>query len=560
MTATALKDTSTSAVVQYNGFSFGDANSTPPTYRLHGEPVYDDATRVVTHVRYILELSTLIYADQESDTATWVQQARERLSRPGRRLELRELGLGDTTVDSSGSHPDVLWGARPQTVAFTPIGGTLVWQLDWKCEFNVSEPGSAGQSNWLAFNLAMEYSVDEQGFTTRTARGYVQIPQRRTSGGGSSGGRSLNDVRRRVRIRVPALFRRLRSTWRESTDRTRLDFEVVDEQLRTGPFPPGIVDGKVDYQLENAGGDFSWTKAVVEGWLESAPDTPRSTALLQLLAIAGDRAARLAASSGRQTVIPTRIRIRQELFGRRAHLYCEYRTAACVTTLLSAAGIWSPVPGADYRRWRTSVERLWSNHGQVNVGSRAGDDLIIDLVDNPIRQADVGRSSGGAPASASEIGKLPTWSFAPPGNAWLEYNVRLRAHRQENISRHVLSRDVKSSTNKSSAGLGSPFQSSGSGPGILHEIHGEPDQQITLEGEAVRLGVRPTAPVLTSVGGRRLLERERTEEIEQHGTYCGAPALRLRWSVTYDVCGYVGSITPPNNDTTAAAQHSKLTL
>ena len=552
MPTTSLKDAASTSSIIYDGFHFGGASSTPPSYRLRGEPIYDDAKRTVTHVRYTLEVSTILYADAEEKTAGFAQNARATLSRPGRKLELLDLGLGDTTVEAGASHPDLLWGARPQVIALSPIGGTLAWQLDWQCEFNVSEPGVDGENGWLAFNFAMAYSIDDHGQTTRTAKGYVQIAQVRGADGRTTVRRSVDAARDRVRIHVPQGFRRLRSHWEESIDKTRLLFEVVDEQLRGDAFPPGIIDGEVEYRLENQGDDFTQSRAIVSGWLESAPGVSKSTALLRLLAIADDKALRLRAAAPAASgfaVVPSKFSVRRELFGRKTWIHCEYQLVGCVSTFLEQGGIFSPVPGSDYRRWRASLEHLWGNRGDARLKSRSGDDLIIDLIDRPTRHVDIGRSQG-ASVGDTQIAAPPLFfRQAAEGIDWLRYHVKIRGRRRENVSLHALSREVKSSANQSTSGLGSSFQSSGSGAGIVREVHGEPFQQIVLEGEATRLSTRPNAPALVSVGGRPVFERDRSEELEQTGMYCGRPALTLRWSITYDVCGHIGTLSPPQEST-----------
>lgn len=550
MPTTSLKDTTSTSSIIYDGFQFGGDSSTPPSYRLRGEPIYDDAKRTVTHVRYTLEVSTILYAAAEDTTAGFVQDARATLSRPGKKLELLELGLGDTTVEAGGSHPDLLWGARPQVIALSPIGGTLAWQLDWQCEFNVSEPGVDGENGWLAFNFTMAYSIDDHGQTTRTAKGYVQIAQVRGAHGRTTVRRSVDAARERVRIHVPQGFRRLRSHWEESTDKTRLLFEVVDEQLQGDAFPPGIIDGEVEYRLENQGDNFTQSRAIVSGWLESAPGVAKSTALLRLLAIADDKALRLRAAAPASSwfaVVPSQFSLRREIFGRKTWIHCEYQLVGCVSAFLSVGGVFSPVPGSDYRRWRASVEHLWGNRGEARLKSRTGDDLIIDLIDRPTRQVDIGRSQSASVGDAQIASTSLFFRQVSEGIDWLRYHVKVRGRRRENVSLHALAREVKSSANQSTRGLGSSYQSSGSGAGIVREVHGEPFQQIILEGEATRLSLRPNAPALISVGGRQVFERERSEELEQTGTYCGYPAITLRWSITYDVCGYVASLSPPEN-------------
>ena len=74
-----------------------------------------------------------------------------------------------------------------------------------------------------------------------------------------------------------------------------------------------------------------------------------------------------------------------------------------------------------------------------------------------------------------------------------------------------------------------------------------PHRQAILEGEAVRLQFLPAAPALTSIGGRPVVENQRSEELEHSGDYCGIPMYRLRWSITYDLDGTPGQFNAPGN-------------
>jgi len=256
---TALKDAALSGTISYNGFEFSGSGSTPPTYTIEAEPIYDEAERSITHVRYLLDITTIVYGQSESESATQIEQLRQQLSRPGRKLTIADIGFGDTTVESGSSHPDIAWGAKPRVLRLEPIGGMLAWQLHWQCEFQISETSSSGSTsgNWLAFNFSHQYDIDAEGFTSRRVTGYVTLPQSRLADGKPNLVRDIDRVRDRLLVLVPDGFRRVQSKWTESADKSRLDFTIVDEQLRDTPYPSGIVDAKVKYEIKNHGTGFS---------------------------------------------------------------------------------------------------------------------------------------------------------------------------------------------------------------------------------------------------------------------------------------------------------------
>jgi hypothetical protein len=548
---TAIKDAALGGTLVYNGFAFGGDGSTPPTYRLRGSPVYDEAGRAVTHVRYQLEVTTIVYGESEEGCAARMSEVRQRLSRPGRKLEITGLGLGDTVVEREASHPDVVWGAKPRVLALEPVGGTLAWQLHWECEFNVAEPSPAAAraEAWLAFNCETTYALDGDGFTTRTFRGYVHIAATRDKGGDPTARRTADAVRDRLRIAVPAGFRRAKNQWTESADRSRIDFLVVDEELPGDPYPPGIVAADVDYAVETPSLGAGQPLASVSGWMETAPGAPRSLAATRLLAIAQDKLQRLqlAAGPAGHVVLPGRISLKHKLFTRRTWLAIDFHLAGCLPNLLTTSGMWEPVPGSDYRSWRTSVEHLWSARGGAGLNANPADAAIVDILDNPTTRLTVG-AGGTARPPAAEHPVLPFLApIVTPAVSWLEYEIRLRAARRESASVHTLAREVTFSPlgQGEQQGVGPPFKVHG-GAGRVREVHGEPIQQVRLEGTALRLKFPPPIPFLTSVGGQPVRERQRVEERSQAASFCGVPAFRAKWSITYDVVGYVGPYAPPS--------------
>jgi len=543
-----MSDTNeTMGTISYDGFVFGGSGSTPPTYSIVADPHFDNADRTAGQVRYTLDVATIVYGDSEGDVAQQMQDLRTRLSRPGRRLEIVDLGFGDTTVERGQRYADIVWGAKPRVLRFEPVGGTQAWQLHWQCEFNVTEGATPRDGYFLALNLRQRFEIDDAGLTTREVAGHAQVAGVRKPNGSPTATSIADQVRDRINIRVPDGFRRAHQRWDESADKTRLDFSIVDRQLSGDPLPAGISDGQIDYQVEADAKRPGKVVARLNGHFESAPGKPKSLAAAHLLMIAQDRLARLqTAQQPRRMVFPSRFAIRHRLFSRRTHVDVQYQLIGSIRDVLSAGGIWDPVSGSDYRLWAASLEHLWGSRGVAGLRSDPRDAAIIDLVDNPMNQITIH-----APASPSTAASVPSpliWlsPTVTPEASWLEYRVRLRVQRTENVHVHTLSQPLDTPSHSDQAtGVGPSFQSTG---GRRREVHGEPIQTVRLEGVARRLKYAPTMPVLRSVGSRSVSERNRVEERETVGDASGVPIHQLRWSVLYGVDGFIRLHDAPGVD------------
>ena len=177
-----MKDASLSdQTVTYNGVQFGGGDSAykmmPPEYSLEGEYVYDEAGRAVTHTRYTLFVSTIVYEEDESQQSEQLLVIREKLAKPGRTLSLKGLGLG---FDENPE--DLIWGVRPRAPRIVPVGGEIAHQLTWAVEFNISECNPSQTKHvWMAMNLEQRWSYDHEGLCQRTIQGYYEIPQVRSA-------------------------------------------------------------------------------------------------------------------------------------------------------------------------------------------------------------------------------------------------------------------------------------------------------------------------------------------------------------------------------------------
>ena len=532
-----LSETPLTGTLAYNGFAWGPPNTTPPQLRVMSEVRYDEARRAVVGIDYRLEVSAILSETSETSAAAKVATLRETLQRPGKTLQITGLGFGDLQLEG-----DTQFGPKPLAVELTPIAGSGSWQLRWKAAFTLIEGATAASGDWLAFNFRTEYAIDDRGFTTRTITGHVRIistPDPQTPGAISV---TADSVRDSVVIAVPPGFRREQSRWTEDAVKSRLEFEVIDRELDHLPYPAGIVAGEVDFTVTQS--TVPQTKAVaqLEGWLEHAANQPAHHSAERLLAIAADRAARLTTAAG-GLLLPTRLELRRPLFARKALVRCEWERLGCLWEVLSASGLWEPVPGTDYATWRPSLEALWGNRGTASLASRLADGVIVDLADSPQSSAEIG-ASGGSISSPGGTWTLPAlMPTVTEATSWRGYAARLEVVREEQATLHYPAQAV--SYTGQHEGVGPEF--SVTYP-PLREVHGEPRQKVVFTGHAERIAFVPSVPRLVSAGGQPLVERGRTESREQVANLCGQPVYRTEWRIEYDVGGYLQTPTPPEID------------
>jgi len=542
----------------YGDFVLGGSGSALPQLRLASEPVYDEAGGRVTAIRYTLSAASLLFDADESALAARVDAARQKLALPNQRLKFSSLGVGDDVGPGSAS-PEMGGGVKPLSVELTPIAGALAWQLVWKCEFTLAATGSRGIAGGiLAVNYSQTIAIDENGRTTRTVAGYLEIAgvgglgaSSLTNGQGYVSGQgyvAADQARERIRVVVPRGFQRTKSEWTESADKRRLDFVIVDVERGGGPLPAGIAEGALEFSLEGAPA-VGRTLATLDGFMEATADRPATHALATLLSIALDRQRKLQTAARAGTVLtPSRVRVSRQLLGRRFELRIEYELLRGVGELLTQSGLWTPVEGPGESAWQTSLAELGGPHANRGIAGLSLWPEASAVVAFPPMAVTIAAGQPSRRVLPEAIALPALIPPVQPSVSWLEFSMKVTADREENVSVRPLALAV--SEGGGGSGLGPAYQvdptggggSSGGAHGFVREVHGPPRQTVTLSGEAKRVGFLPDLPELSAVAGRPAWPRKRVIEREQHGEVGGQPVHVARWKFTYDVPGYLAEL------------------
>lgn len=222
--------------LSYNGYRF------PNTTRTDGlriTPVYDSAGRAVNYNEWSLSVTWYVAGLLTTDPE--FNDLYERLTHPARPLRYFGRGFGNPQVNIA-SYKDVKWGPKPGPVVGHVVGAGRALRLSWSVSFAL--PNCANGKHELApleVNYSVSHSKDKFGFVDRVMTGHIAVAMTRPLNGGNLQD-SADHYRRNVVPPKIKGFHRSFGPWVLSEDRTRLDFEVRDEELRGEQLPLNVVE------------------------------------------------------------------------------------------------------------------------------------------------------------------------------------------------------------------------------------------------------------------------------------------------------------------------------
>lgn len=273
--------------VFYNGFRFPPALSTS----ISSIPVYDDSERQVIYVTHRIEVEFIIHngVDQPYAEAgvyapifpatTWesnlsaisdasLKAFRERLTTPGGHLVLNNIGFGGTRTNPAVDViTDVNYGPKPKLLSFENIAAGRAVRVRWQVEISLAENFCSESTNLaiLCHNATQTWDITHSGMTNRTTTGYIVIrantrltPSQIDANVNGLTGEVQDTGTTRANARFPQIaIRQTANEFRDrinypplpgyerrqnfslSMDKTRLDYELVDEEIESqNPYYP----------------------------------------------------------------------------------------------------------------------------------------------------------------------------------------------------------------------------------------------------------------------------------------------------------------------------------
>lgn len=552
--------------ITYNGYQFGPLCR----YSIQASPQYDPAGRTLSFTKYVLTVVSWQYASTENDMSsimrsegvrTGSNNLRERLMEPRARLEIADIGWGDT--DTHNNYSPIVWGPKPLGMEFQPLGGGVCWQLTWRCEFGLNECASrnlasVGGSPLVLFNYDVAYAHDDLGFTTRTINAVLQIPQHGRT-------KKVNDTpenyRGKIRIPVPYGFRQTSRTERVNAAQNELHVSVTHEQLRTEAPPVGFAKCNVSFSTHGraagGGGILSDWVFGVQGSMETLPGFPKSLAAARFFQIAYSRhsivkqALRRTYRSGATPVmLIASVDMQHEPWTRSSTFRMSWViTGAIDGQLFNPSVLYAPLTKdqSDYSAWvsspfgAASLQRLWAAGGQTALRTISPDlvDLCGKTYEAKLRSADDGKF----PLGGSGLADLPSSYFncqdIAPESSWLAYEPVTELRRDNSI--HVYKRDIEWTLTPFGTGPQQSYRSTGSNVNQPYDAtpdvvanSGLPEQRLIFKGKAVRVHYPVSVPVIRSIEGVELKLMKNVEDSTPFAQLYGGCALHVgRWLHVY---------------------------
>jgi hypothetical protein len=553
---TALKDLTTGfGKIEYNGYTFSPMRKV----KFEAEPQYDEAGWTVTHTKYKIIVHAVIWGSDIAAQQAKMASIHEDLAIAGRTLKIEDIGFY-TDVDTSSTTPEVIWGAKPRVISISELSGGQSAEVIWQCEFNINTcaGNQANENAFMAFNYDVFYSTNDRGFVTRRISGYFEIAQKR-SGNSRVPTKNLETFFDRVTFSLPDCFKRLSTSRRLSSDRRRLEFTVIDEELTGLPFPEGIVEADMTYDWESKPPGFINWQGTLAGTMEVAPGFAPSLAAQKFFILLFDKASQLqqTAQQSGGVVIPERLRIGTQVFGRTSRFSASFRFVGCLSEILSASGMWRPMPGTSFQKWKSSMANSGMFHPRGRYGLRhnTSDDAIIDLCASK-STASIGNDSGGCQQPVTDFQQQLSCANITKENSWLTYKNRLRAVIKQRGTIHRAAQEFSGvALNALTVGVSGTIDQTIGKPAqdqaidFIFQYEGAADNMVIMQGSAMRIKYAPDIPKLVQIGNIEVEELSRNVDTEPLASFFGCPLYLSRWAILYRVKGQMQTMKPSKNKT-----------
>lgn len=161
--------------LSYNGITFSSLYHSS----ISGTPTPARDARTYTDTDWMITVDGVVTLEegQSSTNATWLA-LRKRLERPGAELQYDGKGFGSFVINppDGGGVRDVAWGPKPKVLEFTPLGGGRGAFIKWQCSTRIFESPTGIKGPLMQFNTEESISYDDEGYTTRSFDGTMEIP------------------------------------------------------------------------------------------------------------------------------------------------------------------------------------------------------------------------------------------------------------------------------------------------------------------------------------------------------------------------------------------------
>lgn len=277
-------------VLSYAGCTFSPLFDTS----LSGNLVKDNAGRTVKFTELTLSADGYITMPLgSSDINSTVAQMRRLLQTHGGRLVYKGRGYDiDTGVSGDGGARDVAWGPEVKLIEFQPLGGGLSAKVRWQCVVRIYEASRPGTAGMLQFNYDTGVGYGEDGYSTITASGTVEIPLKRFNPATRTVSVTADDFRRQVEQSVMrgidlGRFRIIDRNFPLSRDKRTMEWSFKAEEKPYMDLPPDctIARGSFSVRPAKSGMGLCLWLCTLRATYTVRADRARRTAWLAFLAL-----------------------------------------------------------------------------------------------------------------------------------------------------------------------------------------------------------------------------------------------------------------------------------
>jgi len=295
-------------VFSYNGCVFSPLFET----KVSGTAVKDNANRTVKYMEYDIAVDGYVTLSAGSNSISdTMATLRKLLSAQGGTFTYQGRGF-DLVVGPQSTVGDVAWGPVPEILEFQPLGAGKSAKVVWKVKVRVVEVNqqSLHEGSLLQFNYETVVTYDEDGYSSLSVKGTMEIPLKRfplqTSRDISH---TVDNFRWKLDTKIfigidLSRFRVVRRNYQVSRDKRTMEFDVAVEEKPYMDLPPDCTISRGSYSVRPAKagmGLCNWLCTLRATYIVRA-DRPRRVAWFAFLALL-----RLRMSQARFGVIPQAI-------------------------------------------------------------------------------------------------------------------------------------------------------------------------------------------------------------------------------------------------------------
>jgi len=528
--------------LSYNGYTFDAASH----IKVDVEFVYDDDDRTIISHKHMFVVQAIVQDD--TGLSMEVANLRQRLGESGKGFTFRGKGFGDDLQinTSFGGKRDTDNGPKPKLLSWEPIGDNKAAEIVWQCVVTTTVcKGLAKTKGIKSLSFGITFDINHKGETTRSIEGALTIA-------GLGVGRDTAD-RYRNKFKTPAIpgFRRTQS-WSVSSDRSRLEFSIVDEEIGSNnPFYPGMVEMSGQHRVSwRRGPQGTQLGSTITAVIHPSAKLSPSQAWQVFLTMAGRRLRQARDVTG--GILIDGYDIEEDLFTRSQSFRLTYRILSPIAKFVGSSGLFTPL-GTNWNVWQVSLaDTAFDQRGAAKLFDEPSNDIKFGLCE-PADAVVVNNKFRGYVHKGGRPAKLKN-EQPKAEDSWLYYQNDSEVFRECPSSRLPIIQDSTSDAGgweldssvppSRPADYGTP--PSNAKNDVIQQA-GLPRYSIRIIGRAERAGHHIPRTVIMSVAGHNAVEISSQFKERVVGNFLGVPVYEAMWYADYMIAGSPGVVYPPED-------------